>query len=120
MIELDPDLYGTCCLDTCECLLGRWMGRACQCWTPLVDKPTNAREVRDMLEGKMPHSCSPYTEEQASADVQRLIAGNPDRADQARANGNLRGWFVGQIMRDTHGKANPNALRELLDRELRT
>jgi aspartyl-tRNA(Asn)/glutamyl-tRNA(Gln) amidotransferase subunit B len=46
--------------------------------------------------------------------VEELIAKNPDKAEQARAKPALIGWFVGQVMKATDGKANPKAVNELL------
>ena len=41
------------------------------------------------------------------------------RASQYRAgNENLIGWFVGQVMKQTGGKANPKAVNEILRAKL--
>jgi len=50
--------------------------------------------------------------------VEELIAKNPDKAEQARAKPALIGWFVGQVMKATDGKANPKAVNELLRTKL--
>ena len=39
--------------------------------------------------------------------VDEIIAANPDKVERARANSTLAGWFVGQVMKATGGKANP-------------
>ncbi|WP_420393224.1 Asp-tRNA(Asn)/Glu-tRNA(Gln) amidotransferase subunit GatB [Acuticoccus sp.] len=44
------------------------------------------------------------------AAVDEVIAANPDKAEQAKAKPNLAGWFVGQVMKSTGGKANPKAV----------
>ena len=44
------------------------------------------------------------------AAVAAVIAENPDKADQARAKPSMAGWFVGQVMKATGGKANPQAV----------
>ena len=44
------------------------------------------------------------------AAVAEVIAANPDKAAQARAKPSLAGWFVGQVMKATGGKANPQAV----------
>ncbi len=51
--------------------------------------------------------------------AERLIAENPDEATAYR-NGKtgLMGFFVGQAMRETQGKANPQLLQDLLQRKL--
>ncbi|MDD9908748.1 MAG: Asp-tRNA(Asn)/Glu-tRNA(Gln) amidotransferase subunit GatB [Ahrensia sp.] len=48
------------------------------------------------------------------AAVDEIIAANPDKVEQAREKPNMIGWFVGQVMKATRGKANPKAVNELL------
>lgn len=48
------------------------------------------------------------------AAVDAVIAANPEKVEQAKAKPNLLGWFVGQVMKATGGKANPKAVNELL------
>ena len=48
------------------------------------------------------------------AAVDAVIAANPDKVEQARAKPTLAGWFVGQVMKATGGKANPQAVQELV------
>ncbi len=50
--------------------------------------------------------------------VDRIIAANPDKAAQAQARPQMIGWFVGQVMRETQGKANPAAVNEILKAKL--
>ena len=50
--------------------------------------------------------------------VDEIIAKNPDKVDQAKANPKAIGWFVGQVMKASGGKANPQAVNELLKRKL--
>ena len=50
--------------------------------------------------------------------VEELIAKNPDKAEQARAKPALIGWFVGQVIKASDGKANPKAVNELLRTKL--
>jgi aspartyl-tRNA(Asn)/glutamyl-tRNA(Gln) amidotransferase subunit B len=50
--------------------------------------------------------------------VEAIIAANPDKAVQAKAKPALLGWFVGQVMRASQGKANPQAVNEILKRKL--
>jgi aspartyl-tRNA(Asn)/glutamyl-tRNA(Gln) amidotransferase subunit B len=52
------------------------------------------------------------------AAVDRIIAANPDKVEQAKAKPTLLGWFVGQVMKATGGKANPQAVNEMLKRKL--
>jgi aspartyl-tRNA(Asn)/glutamyl-tRNA(Gln) amidotransferase subunit B len=50
--------------------------------------------------------------------VDDVIAANPDKAEQAKAKPTLAGWFVGQVMKATGGKANPQAVNELVKAKL--
>ena len=50
--------------------------------------------------------------------VDDIIADNPDKVEQAKAKPALIGWFVGQVMKASGGKANPQAVNELLKRKL--
>ena len=46
--------------------------------------------------------------------VDDIIAGNPDKVEQAKVKPALIGWFVGQVMKASAGKANPQTVNELL------
>jgi aspartyl-tRNA(Asn)/glutamyl-tRNA(Gln) amidotransferase subunit B len=50
--------------------------------------------------------------------VDDIIAKNPDKVAQAKANEKLLGWFVGQVMKASGGKANPQAVNNLLKAKL--
>ncbi|MCU0953457.1 MAG: Asp-tRNA(Asn)/Glu-tRNA(Gln) amidotransferase subunit GatB [Hyphomicrobium sp.] len=50
--------------------------------------------------------------------VDEILAANPDKAEQAKAKPNLLGWFVGQVMKSSGGKANPAAVNEILKKKL--
>jgi aspartyl-tRNA(Asn)/glutamyl-tRNA(Gln) amidotransferase subunit B len=50
--------------------------------------------------------------------VDRIVAANPDKAAQAKAKPAMLGWFVGQVMKESGGKANPQAVNELLRQKL--
>lgn len=52
------------------------------------------------------------------AAVDEVIAANPAQVEKARANPKLAGWFVGQVMKATGGKAAPAAVNELVARKL--
>src|SRR3954447_13209166 len=52
------------------------------------------------------------------AAVDQVIAANPDKVEQAKAKPTLAGWFVGQVMKATGGKANPQAVNEMLKAKL--
>ncbi len=51
--------------------------------------------------------------------VDDIIAKNPDKVEQAKANEKLLGWFVGQVMKASGGKANPQTVNELLNKKLK-
>jgi aspartyl-tRNA(Asn)/glutamyl-tRNA(Gln) amidotransferase subunit B len=46
--------------------------------------------------------------------VDDIIAANPDKVEQVKAKPTMLGWFVGQVMKTTGGKANPQAVNEIL------
>ena len=50
--------------------------------------------------------------------VDEIIAANPDQVEKAKANPKLAGWFVGQVMKATGGKANPAAVNQLVSAKL--
>ncbi len=52
------------------------------------------------------------------AAVDEIMAANPDKVEQAREKPNMIGWFVGQVMKATGGKANPQAVNELLRKKI--
>ena len=52
------------------------------------------------------------------AAVDEVIAANPDKVAAAREKPSMAGWFVGQVMKATGGKANPKAVNELVRAKL--
>jgi aspartyl-tRNA(Asn)/glutamyl-tRNA(Gln) amidotransferase subunit B len=52
------------------------------------------------------------------AAIDAVIAANPDKVEQAKAKPQAVGWFVGQVMKATGGRANPQAVNEVLRRKL--
>ena len=52
------------------------------------------------------------------AAVDEVIAANPDKVAQAQEKPSLAGWFVGQVMKATGGKANPKAVNEIVRAKL--
>ncbi len=50
--------------------------------------------------------------------VDEIIAANPAQVEKARENPKLAGWFVGQVMKATGGKANPKAVNEIVAKKL--
>jgi aspartyl-tRNA(Asn)/glutamyl-tRNA(Gln) amidotransferase subunit B len=52
------------------------------------------------------------------AAVDEIIAANPAQVEKAKANPKLAGWFTGQVLKATGGKANPATVNELISRKL--
>ncbi len=52
------------------------------------------------------------------AAVDEIIANNPDQVAKAKENPKLAGWFVGQVMKATAGKANPKAVNQIVAQKL--
>ena len=46
--------------------------------------------------------------------IDAVIASNPDKVEELKSKPKLIGWFVGQVMKETGGKANPQAANALL------
>jgi len=76
--------------------------------------------------GQAGFSADPYLAEESVSDeaalapiVERIVAANPAQVEQYR-NGKdgLLGFFVGQVMKETQGKADPKVVNELLRRVL--
>ena len=52
------------------------------------------------------------------AAVDEIIAANPAQVEKAKANPKLAGWFTGQVLKASGGKANPQALNDLMKKKL--
>jgi aspartyl-tRNA(Asn)/glutamyl-tRNA(Gln) amidotransferase subunit B len=50
--------------------------------------------------------------------VDEIIAKNPDKVADAKANPKAIGWFVGQVMKASGGKASPLAVNDILKKKL--
>jgi aspartyl-tRNA(Asn)/glutamyl-tRNA(Gln) amidotransferase subunit B len=50
--------------------------------------------------------------------VDDIVDKNPDKLADARKNPKAVGWFVGQVMKASGGKANPQAVNELLKKKI--
>ncbi|MTD93747.1 Asp-tRNA(Asn)/Glu-tRNA(Gln) amidotransferase subunit GatB [Hyphomicrobium sp. xq] len=50
--------------------------------------------------------------------VDEIIAANPDKVEQVKAKPTMLGWFVGQVMKGTGGKANPAVVNGILKKKL--
>ena len=52
------------------------------------------------------------------AIVDEIIAANPEQAESVKEKPKAMGWFVGQVMKASGGKANPQAVNEILKQKL--
>ena len=52
------------------------------------------------------------------AAIEAVIAANPDKVEEVKAKPKLSAWFVGQVMKQTGGKANPVAVNAALKTRL--
>ena len=52
------------------------------------------------------------------AAVDAVIAANADKVEQVRLKPSMVGWFVGQVMKATQGKANPQAVNAIIKEKL--
>jgi aspartyl-tRNA(Asn)/glutamyl-tRNA(Gln) amidotransferase subunit B len=52
------------------------------------------------------------------AALDDLIAKNPEQVEKAKVNAKLAGWFTGQVLKATGGKANPAAVNALVAQKL--
>ena len=53
------------------------------------------------------------------AIIDAVIEHGPNQVEQFRGgNEKVLGWFVGQVMKETQGKANPQTVNEILRRKL--
>ena len=50
--------------------------------------------------------------------IDNIIQNNPDQVMAVKEKPKLMGWFVGQVMKETNGKANPKLVNELLNSKL--
>jgi aspartyl-tRNA(Asn)/glutamyl-tRNA(Gln) amidotransferase subunit B len=50
--------------------------------------------------------------------VDDIVAKNPDKLGDAKTNPKAIGWFVGQVMKASGGKANPQAVNDLLKKRI--
>src|SRR5690242_16721555 len=52
------------------------------------------------------------------AAIKEIVAANPKQVEAYKAKPTMLGWFVGQVMKATGGKANPKLVNELLKKAL--
>jgi aspartyl-tRNA(Asn)/glutamyl-tRNA(Gln) amidotransferase subunit B len=75
------------------------------------------KAAKDIVEEKGLKQITDTGPIEAAAD--KVISGNPDQVAKFKAgNDKLIGWFVGQVMKVTGGKANPQVVNEILRKKL--
>ena len=57
-------------------------------------------------------------ETQLDSIVGKIIEDNPDQVKKVKENPKLKSWFVGQAMKETKGKANPQILSGIVEKLL--
>ena len=50
--------------------------------------------------------------------IDAVIAANPDKVEEVKLKPRMASWFVGQVMKQTGGKANPSVVNALLKTRL--
>ena len=50
--------------------------------------------------------------------VDDVIKENPAQVDKVKSNPKLIGWFVGQVMKKSEGKANPKIINKIVNEKL--
>lgn len=98
----------------------------------ISDQTISGRIAKDVFELMFQSGRSPgeIVEEQGlkqvtdtgaiEAEIDKIIAANPDKVEQVKEKPKMMGWFVGQVMQATGGKANPQAVNEILHKKLQS
>ena len=51
--------------------------------------------------------------------VDDVIVANPEQVDKVKSNSKLIGWFVGQVMKKSQGKADPKIINQIVNEKLK-
>jgi len=96
----------------------------------LKEGTISGRTAKDVFEAMMTEGGSPrgIVEEKGlrqvtdtgaiEAAVMQVLAMNAEKIEQVKAKPSMLGWFVGQVMKVSGGKANPQAVNEMLKEKL--
>ena len=85
--------------------------------TVLDEMVATGRPAAEIVEARGLRQVS--DEKALAAVVEQVLAANPDEVAAYRAGKEtLLQWFVGQVMRATRGKANPQVVKALLEQRL--
>jgi aspartyl-tRNA(Asn)/glutamyl-tRNA(Gln) amidotransferase subunit B len=77
---------------------------------------TEGGEVRDIIEQRGFKQVTDLSAIEKIVDD--IVAKNADKVADARSNPKAIGWFVGQVMKASGGKANPQAVNDLLRKKI--
>ena len=69
-------------------------------------------DARDIVESRGLRQVTDTGAIEAAVDA--IIAANPQKVEQAKAKPTMLGWFVGQVMKQTGGRANPQSVNDIL------
>ena len=50
--------------------------------------------------------------------VDDVIVANPEQVDKVKSNPKLIGWFVGQVMKKSQGKADPKIINQIVNKKI--
>ena len=74
------------------------------------------KDPKDIVEARGLKQVTDTGALEAAAD--KIIAANPDQVAKVKDKPKALGWFVGQVRKETGGKANPQAVNEILKKKL--
>ena len=77
----------------------------------------SGRDADEIIEEK---GLKQVTDEQAILDIiDKVFSLNPDKVEEYQSGKvKLMGWFIGQVMQASQGKANPAAVNKVLKEKL--
>ena len=81
-----------------------------------IGRAADAGDVRIVVEHRRMMQVTDFSAIEKVVD--EILAKNPEKAEQAKANPKAIMWFVGQVIKASGGKANPQAVNALLKTKL--
>ena len=81
-----------------------------------IGPTADSKDVRNVVEHLQMKQVTNAGEIEAMVD--QIVARNPDKVTDLRTNPRALDWFVGQVMKASRGKANPQAVSDLLKSKL--
>lgn len=80
-----------------------------------TEQLTQERKVLDQF---IVQATSSVSEQELNEIIGKLFSDNPDKVATVKEKPQNVGWFVGQVMKATGGKANPAAVKPLIEKAL--